>query len=84
MEISEWVKAARKHKGLTMEALGSAVGVTKGNVFHWEHGNHNPSFAQVLKIKAITGIESLPMGASDRPLEQYSHEAIQLAFYFDC
>lgn len=84
MEIHEWVKAARKKARMTMEQLAAALEMTKGNVFHWEHGNHKPSFVQILKIKNVTGMESLPLGVQQaQPDQQHSPEAAQLAFYLD-
>lgn len=55
MEIGDWVRAARKHKSLTLESLGGMLGRTKANVSHWENGLHKPSFSQILKISEITG-----------------------------
>ncbi len=83
MEIHEWVKAARKKARMTMEQLAAALEMTKGNVFHWEHGNHKPSFVQILKIKNVTGMDSLPLGVQAQPDQQHSPEAAQLAFYLD-
>lgn len=62
-EIATWVRAARKHAGLSGEALGAKLalelrttrGNTKGNISHWELGKHQPSLAQMLAISKITG-----------------------------
>lgn len=54
MEISEWVREARKHAKLSQEALGDMLGMTKGNVSGWENGRHKPSFDQVLQIARLT------------------------------
>jgi transcriptional regulator with XRE-family HTH domain len=55
MEIKDWVRAARAHKGWTLQQLGEAVGRTKANVGHWESGKHSPSFAQLVQISDATG-----------------------------
>lgn len=68
-EIATWVRAARKHAGLSGEALGAKLalelrttrGNTKGNISHWELGKHLPSLAQMLAISKITGF---PLPAS--------------------
>lgn len=62
MDLAQWVREARKHKKLTLEALGERLNLTKGNIYHWEHGNHQPSFQQVVAIAEITGY---PMPQSD-------------------
>lgn len=62
-EIAAWVRTARKHAGLSGEALGAKLalelrttrGNTKGNISHWELGKHQPSLAQMLAISKITG-----------------------------
>ena len=55
MELKDWVRHARKHKGMTMAQLAEAIGRSKSNVGLWEAGNHSPSYAQVLQIAAETG-----------------------------
>lgn len=63
MEINEWVKAARKHKGWNQTELGDVVGRTKGNVGHWETGKHTPSLEQIAAISVATGYPMPAMGA---------------------
>lgn len=55
MELKDWVRAARTHKGWTQEQLGDVLGVTKGNVSGWENGRHQPGWPQMLKIEEATG-----------------------------
>ena len=38
MDISEKIKALRKQRGLTLEAVGEIVGVGKSTVRKWENG----------------------------------------------
>lgn len=61
MELKEWIKAARLHKGFTQEQLGVELDLTKGNISGWENGRHEPSYHQLLKIQHITGYP-LPPG----------------------
>ncbi len=55
MELKDWIRSARKHKGWTQEQLGDAMGVTKGNVSGWENGRHEPGYSQLTKISSLTG-----------------------------
>lgn len=64
MEIKDWVKAARAHKGLTQDQLGEALGRTKSNVSGWEQGLHEPSYSQIRAISAVTG-HAMPNGARE-------------------
>ena len=57
MELKEWVKTARTHKGMTQEQLGHELGLTKGNISGWENGRHEPGYAQLLKIELVTGFK---------------------------
>jgi transcriptional regulator with XRE-family HTH domain len=62
LEISKWVKEARRHGHLTLEQLGERMGVTKSNVWGWENAKHEPSVGQWLRIAALTGYPPLPGG----------------------
>lgn len=55
MELNEWVRLARKHKGWTLVQLAEALDRSKSNVGLWEQGHHSPSYNQVLQIAAETG-----------------------------
>ncbi|MBP6897322.1 MAG: helix-turn-helix transcriptional regulator [Pseudacidovorax sp.] len=55
MELKDWVKAARKRRGWTLAELGEFMGRSKSNVGMWESGTHQPSYAQILSIAAVTG-----------------------------
>jgi|GEM_PF-4120792 len=55
MELKDWVRRARKHKGWTLVQLAEAVGRSKSNVGLWEVGGHSPSYEQVQLIAAETG-----------------------------
>lgn len=55
MELKDWVRAARKHKGWTLEQLGDAMGRSKATAGFWENGKTAPSFVQIQKIAEVTG-----------------------------
>lgn len=55
MDIGAWIRAARAAKGWTGADLADRLGTSKANVSHWETGKHEPSFAQLLRIRDITG-----------------------------
>lgn len=55
MELKDWVRLARKHKGWTLTQMAEAVGRSKSNVGLWEQGKHSPSYDQVKQIAAETG-----------------------------
>lgn len=61
MDISEWVKAARKHKGLTQPEFAKAMQRSKANVSHWELGKHEPSLSQLKQMSQITGYSLMPL-----------------------
>lgn len=63
MDIKDWIKAARKHKGWNQAQLGDVVGRTKGNVGHWETGKHTPSLEQIAAVSVATGYPMPAMGA---------------------
>ena len=54
MDVSNWIRESRKAAGLTQTALGEVLCVGKANVSSWEHGGHQPSYAQMLKISQLT------------------------------
>lgn len=71
MEIKEWVRAARAHKGWNQTQLGEAVGRTKANIGHWETGKHAPSVEQVAQISNATGYPLPPMGAQVSSIQDF-------------
>lgn len=38
-----------------MQQLADHMSLTKGAIYHWEHGNNNPSFEQMVRIAEVTG-----------------------------
>lgn len=56
MEMNVWVREARKKLGLSQEALGAALGVTKGNVSAWENGRHRPDLQLIGELSRLSGL----------------------------
>ena len=54
MNIGAWIKQSRLSAGMTQDVFGDALGVGKANVSSWERGHHRASYAQLLKIAAVT------------------------------
>ena len=44
-----------------MQQLADHMILTKGAIYHWEHGKNNPSFEQVMRIAELT---AYPMPAA--------------------
>ncbi|SFE19463.1 helix-turn-helix domain-containing protein [Paracidovorax konjaci] len=55
MELKDWVRLARKHKGWTLAQMAEAMGRSKSNIGLWEQGKHSPGYDQVVQIAAETG-----------------------------
>lgn len=70
MDIKDWIKAARAHKGWTQQELGDAVGRTKANVGHWETGKHEPKLEQIHAIAKHTGYSLPAFGIAESNVEQ--------------
>ena len=68
MDIKTWIAAARAHNNgrgkMTQQQLADLLAVSKQNVSAWENGHHEPSWAQILKIAALTWCE--PPGNADQ------------------
>ena len=53
------------------------MGVTKGNVSHWETAKHDPSFLQLLRIRDLTGYPLREVApAEDWPLPGVPRELL--------
>lgn len=98
MNIGEWIKRARKAAGLTGEQLGDQLGVGKANVSSWEHGRHDASYRQVIKIAQLAkmtlplppGVSLPPSGMSPQAfhiadkIDAIRDERLQRAVYASC
>ena len=56
MEWNERNAAARKAAGLTQEALGEKLGVSRQAVSKWETGAADPSTANLLALAKLYGV----------------------------
>lgn len=54
-DIGERIKAARKAKGLTQQALADALHITQGALQKWESGKNIPSVERLKQLVAILG-----------------------------
>lgn len=50
------LKAARSQRGLTLDQLSAAAGVSKGMLVQLEQGRTNPSLATLLRLSAALGL----------------------------
>lgn len=75
--IGEWIAAARASRQWNQTRLGDEIGVGKANVSHWETGKHEPSLAQLLRIRDLTGYPLRDFGPSmSWPLPKVPRERI--------
>lgn len=58
MTPQQRIRLARRHAGLSQAALGSAVGVQRSAVSHWEgaHGKH-PNIDHLCRLAMVTGVQ---------------------------
>ena len=64
MTLGERIASLRKEKGLSQEALGELVGVTRQAVSKWENGTSDPSTSNLCALAKLYGI----------PVEELLHE----------
>lgn len=55
MKISQRLRLARRHAGLSQRALAEAVGVARSAVSHWEAGSQ-PSAANLEQVAVVTQV----------------------------
>ena len=58
MTLGERIASLRKEKGLSQEALGELVGVTRQAVSKWETGAADPSTANLLALAKLYGVSA--------------------------
>lgn len=66
MDLKDWIKSARAHKGWTQQQLGDAVNRSKANVGHWENGKHEPKLDIILAIADRTGFPPPKLGRQEQ------------------
>lgn len=57
IKLGAWIKSARSHSGMSLEALGEAIGRTKQAIWSLEKGVNEPSYSQLLDISKVTGFK---------------------------
>ena len=77
--IGEQITAARKAKGMTQEALASAMNITRAAVSHWEKGRTMPDAETLLRLSQVLGysFETASELAPDTPQAQPAQPAPQ-------
>ena len=56
-KIGRFLKALRKEKGLTQEALAERLGVTARSVSRWETGSNLPDLSLLIEIADLYEVE---------------------------
>ena len=61
-EFGALIKVKRQEKGMTLEQLARAIGVTKGAVSNWENGEaQRIQTAHIMGLARVLGLDGLPM-----------------------
>ena len=55
--IGHTVKAARLARGLTLQAVGDALGINDRHVQAWEAGRRNPGPKHLAKLAEVLGLQ---------------------------
>ena len=55
--ICERIKVARQTRGLTLQAVGDALGINDRHVHAWEAGRRNPGPKHLAKLAEVLGLE---------------------------
>ena len=55
--IGHTIKAARLSRGLTLQAVGDALGIDGRHVQAWEAGRRNPGPKHLAKLAEVLGLE---------------------------
>jgi len=56
INIANFVKSARLSIGITQDELALKLGCTKANVSAWENDRHVPSYKQLCRLSAMSGM----------------------------
>ena len=84
--LKDRLRAARKAKGMTQQALADAIGVKKSTVCGYEIGNSEPDMAKMVMIMNALDVDANFLFQDDvaeatRPA--FSNKALDLASMFD-
>lgn len=58
MTIGKRISAGRKALGLSQEALGERLGVSRQAVSKWENGTSDPSTSNLLALAKLYGVSA--------------------------
>lgn len=81
MGFKERLREARNARGLSGEALGKTLAVSKATISHWENGRYEPSLEQLKALCAELGVTSDWL--LEREPRTISAEAVQEAQAFE-
>ncbi len=72
----EYLKKLRNDKGISQDALGEALGISRQSVSKWEQGNSTPDIDNIGKLAEFYGvsIDSLVKGEADESKENEQAE----------
>ena len=67
----EYLKKLRNDKGISQDALGEALGISRQSVSKWEQGNSTPDIDNIGKLAEFYGvsIDSIVKGEADEAKE---------------
>ena len=67
----EYLKKLRNGKGISQDALGEALGISRQSVSKWEQGNSTPDIDNIGKLAEFYGvsIDSIVKGEADEAKE---------------
>ena len=68
MDLPKAIKAARVAKGISQEALGQRLGVSKASVAQWEAGTKSPDRRRLAELARVLGLSAAEViGMTDGP-----------------
>lgn len=84
--LKDRLRAARKAKGMTQQALADAIGVKKSTVCGYEIGNSEPDMAKMVMIMNVLDVDAnflFQDDVAEAAKPAFSNKALDLAAMFD-
>ena len=79
MTVSDLVKTIRERDGLSLEALGRAMGVSYVTVSHWQAGRRVPQARHLRRLRELAKIETVAESQADnRVLVRYGERIAEI------
>jgi transcriptional regulator with XRE-family HTH domain len=77
-EVGKRIRAARRDRGMTLETLSEALGVTKATVGHWETGARTIKLHDLAALCIVleTGADQIIFGAVRWPFPRIGFDAV--------